>query len=133
MRIGAVLLALAQLGVWGFYAPAHRLLHHSHLLVARSEPESPSLARCCLHSHQHPHCAPLNPSSTQPVPGTPDQCPDDEQHCGLCIIALHTGCVADPVALTDTAAPVERFAERFESVATSNRARPFDSRGPPSV
>jgi hypothetical protein len=145
MRIGAVLLALAQLGVWGFYAPAHRLLHHSKLLASTtplaSKPDAATAGRtqCCSH-HHHTHAAsaagvPESQSdcdSHVPVDSR-HQCPDDEQHCGLCIIALQAGSTAESVRLTDTVARVEFVAESTGLAPSIKVIQAFDSRGPPAA
>jgi hypothetical protein len=129
MRLGAVLLALAQLGVWGFYAPAHRLLHHSKLLPRTALAEVPCPTHHCSHHHSHSSA----PAHSHPSHDSHDQCPDDDQHCGLCILALHVGCAAEVIQLTGILERVEAVAIEPDLQATFDRARAFDSRGPPSV
>lgn len=128
MRIGVVLLALAQLGVWGIYAPAHRLLHHSHLRTAQAEPAATCHSRCCAH-HSHPETS--TPGTSQPPRHAPDQCPDDDQHCGLCVVALHAACAVDPVRLTNAIDRVEPYAPQVEIAVDRDSVRAFDGRGPP--
>lgn len=128
MRLGAVLLALAQLGVWGFYAPAHRLMHHSKL-VSRTAAAPPSKSHHCSHHHSHSSA----PAHSHSGHDSHDQCPDDDQHCGLCVLALHTGCAAEVIQLAATLERVEAVAIAADVLSTFDCALAFESRGPPSV
>ena len=134
LRIGAILLTLAQLCVWGVYAPAHRLLHHSHVPSTQPAKTAPHSSKCCSH-HQHRHDQAPQPSSECPTstPNFPDQCPDDDNQCGLCQLAIQAGHAADAVELTHAPMRIVPLSEEAGDVASLNVIRPFDSRGPPIV
>jgi hypothetical protein len=129
MRVGAVLLALVQLGVWGFYAPAHRLMYHSPL---RSSTTVESVANChshcCGHHHHHHHS-----SAPADSGGTPDQCPDDEHQCPLCVLAVQAAQRSDAIALTGAVETVRAVSPFVLLMVMSECATPFDSRGPPAA
>jgi len=130
MRIGAVLLALAQLGVWGICAPLHRLLHHSPVRIGQAQPEPSCTSHCCAHhSHSHKSASPKN----QPVDQTPDHCPEDDDHCGLCVIAQQAGCSAELVQLISAVETVVSIVEWRDIIVDVRCLRPFDGRGPPLV
>lgn len=124
MRISAVFLTLAQLAVWGFYAPAHRLLHHS--LVTIQQPHSNG-----RHSHCCQHYGPL--ASHPSVPADHSPCPDDERDCSLCALALQSACRPDLVQLTTTLNQIRPIQISVNALTPCSVIRPFDSRGPPSV
>ena len=128
-RIGAVLLALAQLGVWGFAAPAHRLQYHSQWRsnLAGQQAARGCRSHCCAH-HHHPH--PVAPAGSAPHEPQ-DQCPDDDSHCSLCIVALHCGDLPPTPALISADAPSEGLAQTAWARTCEQVRRPFDSRGPP--
>lgn len=127
-RLGVVLLALAQLCVWGVYAPVHRLSHHSALSRKTSQPAPVCKTHCCSHHHSE-RSAPAESESSH---GLPSPCPDDDQHCGLCVLALHAGCAADIVELTGTIECVDVILSLPGLQPATEVARPFDSRGPPT-
>ncbi len=131
MHIGAVLLALAQLVVWGFVAPVHRLHHHSHLAAAKSV-QTICHSHCCSH-HQHGNVPQRTSDNPTDGPSVPDHCPHDDTHCGLCTIALQSGRGADVVELTSALARVVELVEVADAAAFSECSRPFDSQGPPKV
>lgn len=129
MRIVGLLLALAQLGVWGFYAPAHRLLHHSELKACRPSGTA-CHSGCCGHQHSKP--VSCDGKSGHQGSQSPHQCPEDE-HCGLYAVALQSGTVADAAQLMGNATHAEPFVERVLPAPTKSQPHLFDSRGPPSV
>jgi hypothetical protein len=122
-RIVAVLLGLAQLALWGFYAPAHRLTHHTRLAVRVAETSCHS--HCCSHHH------PSTTTKTVPTDHSHDQCPDDEDHCGLCLIALQSGIRSEAARFEILTSRVETFALFPVDSPECHAAAPFDSRGPP--
>jgi len=129
VRVSAVLLTLVQLAVWGFYAPAHRLIHHSHLVTHKSAGEEKCHAHCC---HHH---SPVSAKSSSESPGHPtdSHCPDDEQNCDLCALAMQLACAADSPDLVVTLERVEPLVIHVEPFSLRVLVRPFDSRGPPSA
>ena len=131
MRIVAVFLSLAQLVVWGVVAPVHRLNHHSHLAAAKPD-QTTCHSHCCSH-----HKLGKSPQQSSDHPtdesNAPDRCPHDDNHCGLCTIALQPGRAADVVEVTSAVVRVASLVEVAEVVAFSECARSFDSRGPPKV
>lgn len=130
VRIPVVLLALAQLVVWGFYAPAHRLQYHSHLQPVAGQAVTHCHSHCCGHHHHAKGSTPVAPEST-PVPH--DQCPDDDQHCGLCILALAAGCSSDVVELVGLSESVSPLVVTAGIEPSIDRVDPFETRGPPSA
>ena len=128
MRIVAVLLSLAQLVVWGFVAPVHRLNHHSHLAAA-----TPDQTTCHSHGCSHHKLGKVPQQYSTDESNAPDRCPHDDSHCGLCTIALLSGRAADVVEVTSAVVRVASLVEVAEVVAFSECARSFDSRGPPKV
>lgn len=117
-----VLIALVQVAVWGFYAPIHRLHHHS--VASSAKPKSNCKSHCC--AHHHSESRPANSNDPQ------EQCPDDDQHCGLCLIAVQAGSPVDVVRLLSDLARVERYVGQAIPFVERERLSLFDSRGPPA-
>ncbi|MEK6260656.1 MAG: hypothetical protein AABP62_18815 [Planctomycetota bacterium] len=133
VRIGAVVLALAQLGVTGFYAPAHRLLHHS-LRSVDTAPSSASAAGChsgCCHHHAKKAGSAAQAPSEEQTPTSP--CPDDENSCVWCAIALQQAAPATPAAEVTVLDPVEFVSTPDHSPAVARLVTAFDVRGPPTL
>lgn len=133
VRIGAVVLALAQLGVSGFYAPAHRLLHHTLRTVDATKTSSPA-AGChsgCCHHHAKKADTAVNSPSDEQTPAAP--CPDDENSCVWCAIALQQADPATPAAVQAALDPVEFVSTPDHSSVAARPVTGFDVRGPPTV
>ena len=131
VRLGAVVLALAQLGVTGFYAPAHRLLHHSlrHTAANKSSATATGCHSGCCHHHAQQAAAVTNGSSDEPTPTAP--CPDDENSCIWCAIALQQADATTPVAVVAALDPVEFVSTPSHSPVAARPVTGFDVRGPP--
>jgi len=127
-RTAGVLLALIQLGVWGLYAPVHRL---HHLALPDSAVASPCFPRthahCCSH-HAESAEAPATHSSE---PGVP--CPDDEQHCEFCALAILAATMFPAVSLTAAGSVNEGTVGLSPQIDRATRTLAFDSRGPPQA
>lgn len=133
VRIGAVVLALAQLAVTGFYAPTHRLLHHS-LRTANTTQSSASAAGChsgCCHHHAKKAGSAAQAPSDEQAPTAP--CPDDENSCVWCAIALQQADPATPDAVEAVLDPIEFVATPYHSPAVVRLVTAFDVRGPPTL
>lgn len=128
VRVSAVLLTLVQLAVWGFYAPAHRLIHHSHLVTQKSAGEEKCHAHCCHH-----HSPVSATTSESPAHPTDRGCPEDEQNCDLCHLAIQSACESEAPQLAVTLERVEPLVIHVEPLSLHLSIRPFDSRGPPSA
>jgi hypothetical protein len=130
-RLGALILALTQFGVAGFYAPAHRLLHHS-LRPMDSGRSSISIAGChsgCCHhraTKSDSRAVRLRDERTPPVP-----CPDDEDHCAWCAVALQHSAPVASFGMISAVDRVESVLARDQSPIAVREARAFDVRGPP--
>ncbi len=144
VRIGVVVLALAQLGVTSFYAPVHRLLHHTLRPVATANPinsvNPPATAvgcrsGCCQH-HAKKTDGAANSSSAE---GTPlslpadSPCPDDEDSCAWCAIALQQAAPATPAVVMACSDPVVLVPTSGHFSVASRPVAPFDVRGPPTL
>ena len=132
VRIGVVVLALAQLGVTGFYAPAHRLLHHTLQAVDATKTSSP-VAGChsgCCHHHAKKADAVANGPIGERAPTAP--CPDDENSCVWCAVALQHADPATPAAEVAVLEPVELVPTPDHSRVVARFATAFDVRGPPT-
>jgi hypothetical protein len=133
VRIGAVVLALAQLGVMGFYAPAHRLLHHSLRTVEAAKSPAPA-AGCrsgCCHHHAKNADAGTNSPSAEQAPSAP--CPHDENSCVWCAVALQQADPATTAAVVAVLDPVEFVSAPAFSPVAARSAMAFDVRGPPTL
>ena len=133
VRIGAVILALAQLGVTGFYAPAHRLLHHSLRSVDTAKSSAPA-AGCrsgCCHHHAKKVGSAAQAPSDERAPTAP--CPDDENSCVWCAVALQQADPATPAAEVAALDPVEFVSTATLAPVAARPATAFDVRGPPAV
>jgi hypothetical protein len=131
VRIGVVVLALAQFGVTGLYAPAHRLLHHSLRAVDTTKDSSPA-AGChsgCCHHHAKKADAPSNGPGHEQVPSSP--CPDDENSCVVCAIALQQADATTPVTIEASLDLIEFVSTLNHSPLAARAASAFDVRGPP--
>ena len=128
MRINAVLLTLVQLAVWGFYAPTHRLIHHTHL--AKQQP----LGGEKCHTHCCHHHSPVS-STTSESPAVPSDggCPDDDQNCDLCQLAIQSASQTETLQLSVTLERVEPLVIHVESLLLHEPIWAFDCRGPPSA
>jgi len=138
VRIGAVVLALAQLGVSGFYAPAHRLLHHSlrPIEVAKSSAPAAGCRSGCCHHHATKADAATNRPSDEQTPLSPSSdapCPDGENSCVWCAIALQQADPATPAAKVAVLDPVEFVSTPSHSPAVAQLVTAFDVRGPPTL
>ena len=133
VRIGAVVLALAQLCVTGFYAPAHRLLHHS-LHHAEGTKAASAAAGCrsgCCHHHATKSAAATHSPSEEPAPTAP--CSDDENSCVWCAVALQQAAPATSAAEVAALDPIEFLAILDHSPAVARLVTAFDVRGPPTL
>ena len=131
IRIGAVVLALAQLGVTGFYAPAHRLLHHSLQSVEATKSSASTTgchSGCCRHHAKQADTTANSPSGEQ-TPVVP--CPDDENSCVWCAVALQQAAPATPPDVVATPDPVEFVSTPDHSPVVARPVMAFDVRGPP--
>lgn len=137
LRIVAALLTLVQLGVWSTVAPLHRLAHHRISLQQNLQQcralRSTCHSSCCSHRHAIHESRPDGVWPEKPVNDTPHQCPHDENHCGLCAIALLYG--DEPAAAPEITNPVIKtgFPLIEPTFTLEGRPRLFDCRGPPKV
>lgn len=132
VRIGVVVLALAQLGVTGFYAPAHRLLHHSLRTVDSTKASSPVAGchtTCCHHHHAKRATAATNSLGHEQAPSSP--CPDDENSCVLCAVALQQADATTPVTIEASLDLIEFVSTLNHSTLAARAVSAFDVRGPP--
>lgn len=131
VRIGAVVLALAQLGVSGFYAPAHRLLHHTlrHVDTAKLSTTATGCHSGCCHHHAKKTGSATQVPSEEQTPTAP--CPDDENSCVWCAIALQQAGPATPAAEMPSVDPIEFISTPDYSPVAARPATAFDVRGPP--
>ncbi|MFO1043111.1 MAG: hypothetical protein U0941_15070 [Planctomycetaceae bacterium] len=128
MRINAVLLTLVQLAVWGFYAPTHRLIHHTHLTKPQPAGGEKCHTHCC---HHHP---PVSCTTSESPSGPSDGgCPDDDQNCDLCQLAIQSASQSETLQLSVTLERVEPLVVHVESLLLHRPIRAFDCRGPPSA
>ena len=138
VRIGVVVLALAQLGVTSFYAPVHRLLHHTlRPIVSANSPASAVGCRsgCCQHHVKKQHGAAASSSAERTPLSLPadSPCPDDEDSCVWCAIALQQATPATPAVVVACSDPVV-FVSTFGHFPVAARpAAAFDVRGPPTL
>lgn len=144
IRIGVVVLALAQLGVTSFYAPVHRLLHHTLRpvvtanLVASANPLAPVIgcrSSCCQHHAKKAEGA-ANSSSVGRTPlslPADSPCPDDEDSCVWCAIALQQAAPAAPAVVAACSDPVVFVSTPGHFPVAARPAAPFDVRGPPTL
>ncbi len=132
-RIGVVLLALAQLGVSGFYAPVHRMLHHSlrHVDANQSSATATGCHSACCHHHATQAATVSNGSSDEPTPTAP--CPDDENSCVWCAIALHQADATKPAAEVAVVELIEFVSTPHHPPVAARPAMAFDVRGPPAI
>lgn len=136
VRVGVVVLTLIEFGVTGFYAPAHRLLHHTLRPVAASKSAAPATgchSRCCHHHAAMPDSTvgDANGGQRPPSHSTDAPCPDDESHCAWCAIALQPADATSPAAVVAAPEPVEFVATFARAPVTARTITPFDVRGPP--
>ena len=131
VRIGVVILALAQLGVSGFYAPVHRILHHSlrHVEIGKSSATMKGCHSGCCHHHAKKTDAAANGSSDEPSPTAP--CPDDENSCVWCAMALQQADAAKPAAEVAVVELIEFASAPAHSPVAARPVTAFDVRGPP--
>ncbi len=131
-RCFQILLALIQLAIWGFYAPTHRMLHHSDL--SRHAHASDSLLKCSSHccSH-HSSTAQRSTAVTKPRADLPPQCPEDDENCSLCIIAGQQGSAFQQSPLTMPLVSAEPLFGVLSTDGDTPVRSAFDSRGPPRL
>ena len=133
IRIGVLVLALAQLGVAGFYAPVHRLQHHTLHSVDVAKPLAP-IAGCrsgCCHHHAKQVLPVPQPDRDEQAPHAP--CPDDESHCVWCVVALHHAAPTTPMFEVAVLDLVEFLATPQLVLFAARPATAFDVRGPPAL
>jgi hypothetical protein len=157
-RIAVVMIALMHFSVWSVYAPVHRMIHHSagsghsHLhgvvhthskieadVVERGQAkEALSRSVKCRHTCAHHHASTSSTQPQQTGSGTQSEsehspgCPDDDESCVICGIAVQQGLMIDLVSWIPQAeieAPLVLFPEMFVLASPSLA---FDSRGPPA-
>jgi hypothetical protein len=140
-RVSVVLVSQIQLGVWGFYAPAHRLMHHTHPAVASPTGSNSAAAKlaaiepktsakchsgCC--SHHGPQSVPSRDPSNDS-----GRCSTNANECEWCLIACQSGSQTAEVELMVDLTRVEPLTETAVQSEPIRRSRLFDSRGPPSA
>lgn len=129
-----LLLALIQLGVWAFGAPLHSLQYHS---PQRYAAESPTAQRACEIPGHDPLasntlCCHHHAVSDEPTSGSsPDRCPDDAEHCRLCLLLLQAGHLDSVAALTATVELREVVRRGAPGHPVLTLAALYESRGPP--
>lgn len=138
VRIGVVVLALAQLGVTSFYAPVHRLLHHTLRPIASVNPPASAIgcrSGCCQHNVKKAHGAAASPSAERTPLSLPTDspCPDDEGSCVWCAIALQQAASATPAVVAACSDPVVLVSTPGHFPVAARPATPFDVRGPPTL
>lgn len=143
-RIAVTLLALIQFGVWSVYAPAHRLVHHSGVCNRdSSDPTNDAKFKAnrarhksailCRHSCSHHSAELIDPSID--LDGEPrderHECPDRDDECLTCIIAMQSGVVAISYEWS-MFIECQTDQTQFNILScTTSILHSFDSRGPP--